>query len=539
MGFGGGKPTGEGGPQADSAEIRRAASPPPEARANQPRAVLLGIAGAGLLIAAMDAYAVVTLLPIMTADVGLTIDRIEQATPLISGFLTGYIVAMPLLGAYSDARGRAPVYAGCMAVFAIGSVLTATAGLIAPAGVVWLVAGRVLQGLGGGGLVPLTFALAADLYRDSRRVVALGSVAGLQEAGSVFGPLYGATLAAAAASTGGWRFVFWLNVPLAALCTVGVLLGNRRSPATAIDSTGAKTVDWSSAALLGVGLGLLVLALYPDDPDHRAIGTLFVPAGTAAILLLAAYAWRQVRRLEPLIPRELLHSRAFIGSSAANLIVGAALMVALVDIPILGRLVFNLDELHAGLLLSRLLAGIPVGALTGGLLASRIGLRPTALMGVLLSAAAFWHMSGWQQSELSLRFGPLFNSDVDLVICGLGFGVVIAPLAAAVLELTRRETHGLASSLVVLARTLGMLLGLSALTAFGLQRFHQILGTPVVNDPTIKERIDHLARLVAAAFLQEYREIFGIAAALCLVAAAVIALTLGSRPYRLSATASK
>jgi hypothetical protein len=84
-----------------------------------------------------------------------------------------------------------------------------------------------------------------------------------------------------------------------------------------------------------------------------------------------------------------------------------------------------------------------------------------------------------------------------------------------------------------------MLVGLSALTAFGLQRFHQILGTPVLNDPTIKERIDHLARLVAAAFLQEYREIFAIAAALCLVAAAVIAVTLGSRPYRLSATASK
>lgn len=539
LGFGGGKPTGEGGPAADGADVRPAASPPPVRTAGQPRAVLLGIAGAGLLVAAMDAYAVVTLLPIMTADVGLTIDRIEQATPLISGFLTGYIVAMPLLGAYSDTRGRAPVYAACMAVFAIGSVLTATAGLIAPGGVVWLVAGRVLQGLGGGGVVPLTLALAADLYRDSRRVVALGSVAGLQEAGSVFGPLYGATLAAAAATAGGWRFVFWLNVPLAAVCTVGVLLGNRRSAPPGDSVAAARTVDWSSAALLGAGLGLLVLALYPDDPDHRATGTLFVPAGAAAIVLLAAYAWRQVRRLEPLIPRMLLRSRAFIGSSAANLIVGAALMVALVDIPILGRLVFNLNELDSGLLLSRLLAGVPVGALAGGVLASRIGLRTSALIGVLLSAAAFWHMSGWQQSELSLRIGPFRNADVDLVICGLGFGVVIAPLAAAVLGLTQSETHGLASSLVVLARTLGMLLGLSALTAFGLQRFHQILGTPILNDATIKERIDHLARLVGAAFLQEYREIFGIAAVLCLIAAAVIALTLGSSPYRLSATASK
>src|SRR6185312_10598063 len=98
----------------------------------------------------------------------------------------------------------------------------------------------------------------------------------LQEAGSVFGPLYGATLATAAASAGGWRFVFWLNVPLAAACTAGVLIGSRRLGATT--STGQRNVDWASAALLGAGLGLLVLALYPDDPDRRATGSLFIPA---------------------------------------------------------------------------------------------------------------------------------------------------------------------------------------------------------------------------------------------------------------------
>ena len=499
--------------------------------------IILALAAFGLLIAALDAYAVVTLLPIMSADVGLTIDRIEQATPLISGFLTGYIVAMPLLGAYSDARGRAPVYAACMAAFAAGSIITATAGTVPSLGVGWLVAGRVLQGLGGGGLVPLTLALAADLYRDSGRAVALGSVAGVQEAGSVFGPLYGATLAAAASSLGGWRLVFWLNVPLAAICAVGVMAGAHQTQPQ--PNEGSRTVDWISAAMLGLGLGLLVIAFYPDDPDHRAVGTLFVPAGIASVVALAAYVWRQLRQLEPLIPRALLRSRAFIGSTAANLLVGAALMVALVDIPILGRLVFNLNDLDSGFLVSRLLVGVPVGAIAGGLLAARFGLRPAAIAGVLLSAAAFCHMSGWQDTELALRAGPLRVADIDLAICGLGFGLVIAPLAAAVLDLARSETHGLASSLVVLARTVGMLIGLSALTAFGLQRFHQILGTPVLNDATLRERIDHLARLVAAAFLQEYREIFGIAAALCVIAAVIIALTLGPTPYRLSATASK
>jgi MFS family permease len=497
---------------------------------------MLGVAGAGLFVAAVDAYVVVTLLPAMTADVGLTIDRIEQATPLVTGFLAGYVVALPLLGAYSDARGRAPVYAACMAVFATGSAVTATAGLWAFAGLPWLIAGRVLQGLGGGGLVPLTLALAADLYRGPGRTVALGSVAGLQEAGSLLGPLYGSVLAAAAASMGGWRFVFWCNLPLADLCAAGVLVATRRVKATSPPERGV--VDWGGAALLGAGLGLVVLALYPDDPAHRATGTLFVPAGLSGLALLAAYGWRQVRRLQPLVPRPLLRSPGFIGSSLANLLIGGALMVALVDVPILGRLVFNLDQLDSGLLLARFLAGVPLGALIGGLAAARAGGRSVALVGLACSAAAFWQMSSWPAGELALSAGPFRQADIALAACGLGFGIVIAPLAAAVLDLTQAESRGLASSLVVLARTLGMLLGLSALTAFGLRRFHEILGTPQLNDPTVKDRLDHLARLVAAAFLQEYREIFSIAAVLCVIAGLIVLVSLGGRPHRRTAAAS-
>jgi MFS family permease len=478
------------------------------------------LAGAGLFVAALDAYLVVTLLPAMIADVGLTIDRFEQAAPIVTGFLGGYVIAMPLLGAYSDVRGRAPVYALCMVVFAAGSAVTATAGSLP-----LLVAGRLLQGLGGGGLVPLTLALAADLYPNGGRTFALGAVSALQEAGSVFGPIYGATLATAAASLGGWRFVFWLNLPLAAICATGLVLASRDRAIPATPA--ASTIDWRSAALLGLGLGLLVVALYPDDPANRATSGLFIPLGSLSLIVLALYGWRQVRSLEPLIPRQILRSRRFIGAGAANVLIGAALMVALVDVPILGRLVFNLDQLAAGLLLTQFLVGVPLGAVLGGLVAGRIGGRQTAVLGMVGSAVAFLQMSGWQAGELALRVGPIRPADIALGACGLGFGMVIAPLTASVLELTRAQNHGLASSLVVLARVMGMLIGLSALTAFGLFRFRQILGTPQLNDPDLRGRIDHLARLVAAAFLQEYREIFTIAAGLCLLAAMVVFVTMG------------
>ncbi|HSS61701.1 MAG TPA: MFS transporter [Candidatus Limnocylindrales bacterium] len=491
------------------------------------RRVLLASAGAGLFIAALDAYVVVTLLPAMMGDIGLSIERLEQATPIVTGFLAGYVVAMPLLGAYSDVRGRVPVYLACLAAFAAGSAITATSGQSGFAGLPWLVAGRFIQGLGGGGLVPLSLALAADLYRDRARTLALGTVAALQEAGSVFGPLYGATIATAAAGLGGWRFVFWLNLPLAALCGVALWVAGRRvETEQASMQPGASSVDWPSAALLGAGCALLVLALYPDDPNQRATNALILPAGVAAIAALAAYAWRHVRTLDPLIPRDLLRSRTFAGAVLANLLIGGALIVTLVDVPLLGRLVFNLDQLHSGLLLTQFLFGVPVGAVGGGLLAGRAGSRSTAVLGVALCTIAFGLMAGWRADELSLRAGPLRIADLELAACGLGFGLVIAPLTAAVLGLTRGQSHGLATSLVVLARTMGMLAGLSGLTAFGLYRFHQILGTPVLNDPDLRARVKHLEELVAAAFLQEYREIFVIAAAMCAVALAVIAWSL-------------
>lgn len=464
----------------------------------------------------------------MLTDLDLTVNRIEQASPIISGFLLGYIVAMPLLGAYSDRRGRIPVYAACLAVFAAGSVITASAGLVVMPSLPWLVAGRVLQGLGGGGLVPLTLALAADLYHAGTRAPALGLVSALQESGSVLGPLYGAGLATVAAAVGGWRFVFAVNLPLAALCGAGIYLGARKSNATAIGA-GRRTVDWLGALLLGIGLALLVVALYPDQPTAHATNTYAVPAAIGGAVSLAAFGWRQLRRLDPLIPARLLRGRAFLGSNAANFAGGVALMVALADVPLVGRAIFNLDQLQAGLLLTQFLIGIPVGAVAGGCLTARLGPRLVSGTGFAAAAGAFGLMARWHADELTHQIGPLRDADLVLGLCGLGFGLVIPPLAAVVLDTAGESEHGLASSLVILSRTMGMLLGLAALTAFGLRRFYQLLGPTPPVDPSrsLSAQLAAIQVRVVAALLEEYREIFLIAGAICLIAGLTATLTVG------------
>jgi MFS family permease len=495
------------------------------------RRLQLGLASTGLLLAALDAYAVVTLLPQMLEAVDLPIDHLEAAAPVVTGFLGGYVVAMPLLGAFSDARGRMPAYGAALLAFAAGSTLTA----LAPA-LGWLVAGRVLQGLGGGALVPLSLALAADLYPAAGRGLAVGAISAVQEAGSVVGPVYGAALAAGLA---GWRGVFWLNLPLSALILAGLWASRRRrAPAAPGVVSGRATVDWSGSLLLGLGLGLAVIALYPDDPGSRPVNTNVVPLGAAAVVALAAFVWGQARKLTPIVTRELLRSRAFGGALAANLLAGGALMVALVDVPILARGVYSLDTLHSGLLLSRFLIGVPIGALLGGWLAGRLGQRAVSAAGLLLAAAAFGLMSSWDVLELSTA---AVRASIELAACGLGFGLVIAPLSTAVLDRAGSAEHGLASSLVVLSRTIGMVLALASLTAFGLARLQRILvarhcDTLTAGPGSLRDKLTAYESCVRGGLLQEYREIFLVAAGLCLLAALVALATL---PARASRTASR
>lgn len=362
----------------------------------------------------------------------------------------------------------------------------------------------------------------------------------------MLGPLYGAGLAGLAAGFGGWRAVFWANLPLAAVIGIGFLLAYRasdpppkrpptrgvRGGAGELDE-GAPATDWLGAVCLGGGLGLVVVALYPDRPASSATGSLFLPAGAAALLLLAAWGWRQARGLAPLITPALLRSRRFLGASLANLLAGGGLMVALVDIPIEGRGVFDLDQLGAALLLARFMVAVPAGALAGGFLSSRLGRRFTALSGLLLAAAGFALIAGWDAGELGRRWGPLGIADLELLLTGCGFGLVIAPLAGTVIDLAAPARHGLAASLVVLVRTLGMLLSLSVLTAYGVHRFYQLVNSGpalrlIPGSPDFAAQKHLYEQRVSDALVAEYHGVFLVAAGLCAAAAFLAALSLSA-----------
>jgi len=291
----------------------------------------------------------------------------------------------------------------------------------------------------------------------------------------------------------------------------------------------ARRADWLGAALLAVALSLVVVSFTSADPSVQAVSPAAAWLLPVAVVLTALFVVRERLTAQPLVRLGALRDRAAIGALLTNLAVGAALMTALVDVPILARVTVSTDsQLGAAAVLLRLLVAVPVGALAGGWLCQRLGNRVVAALGLALVAAMLGVMTRWTPGTLGDPFGPgwLHPSDPVLVVAGLGFGLVIAPVNAAMLGAVTASMHGLASALVVVARMIGMLVGLSVLTTIGLRAFYageRSLPSPQSLCPKTPLDCAPYNTLVTAAIVDELRVVF-LGAAACAFVALVIAL---------------
>ncbi|MEZ0339731.1 MFS transporter [Mycobacterium sp. pV006] len=496
-------------------------SPPLLASTN--RRVAISAGSLAVVLGALDTYVVVTIMTDIMRDVGIGINQIQRVTPIITGYLLGYIAAMPLLGRASDRFGRKMLIQVSLAGFAVGSVVTALS-----TDLTILVLGRIIQGTASGALLPVTLALAADLWAARNRAAVLGGVGAAQELGSVLGPVYGITLVWL---FGHWQSVFWVNVPLAAIAMVMIhfSLPNR------LESEDRQKVDVVGGLLLAVALGLAVIGLYNPAPDGKQVLPSWGPPVliAAAVATVAFFVWEKFARTRLLDPAGV-RFRPFLAALGASLAAGAALMVTLVNVELFGQGVLGQDQNEAAFLLLRFLIALPIGALIGGWLATRVGDRIIAFAGLLIAAGGYLLISKWPVDLLAARHDlgviSLPTLDTDLAIAGFGLGLVIGPLTSATLRVVPSAQHGIASAAVVVSRMIGMLIGIAALSAWGLYRFNQHLAAlpPSTGGNSLAERLAAEANRVREAYVLQYAEIFSITAIVCVVGA-VLGLLISAR----------
>ncbi len=284
----------------------------------------------------------------------------------------------------------------------------------------------------------------------------------------------------------------------------------------------ASEVDVPGALLLSLALAGVVLAFATSDPEVQV----FSPAGPWLLLGSAAASvgfWARNRASRhPLVPASALRPSGAWGALVVSFFIGSALIAALVDIPVFARVtVANDDQLEAALVLVRLLVALPVGAVVGGWLTHRAPAGLVTAAGMSAATVGFLLMARWDLDSLES-----WTATIPLVLAGLGFGLALAPVNAALLAATDDTVHGVASALLVVARMVGMLVGISALTTLGLRRYYAEqtdLPTPMEVCGEGVSRCAEFSRILQEAGLTQLQTVF-VGAAICSAVAGAVAL---------------
>ncbi|HEX9610194.1 MAG TPA: MFS transporter, partial [Candidatus Limnocylindria bacterium] len=387
---------------------------------------VLGIASLGVLLGGAELMVVAIALPSIVADFGGWND-LARVSWIVNAYLLAYVVAMPLAGRGADLWGARHLYVVALLLFVAGSAGAGVARVAGPEdGLTWLIAARVVQGFGGGALVPLSMALASHLFTGRSRAAALGVEGAATYVGMAIGPAYGAwvllnfSLPIPGLDIANWQWIFLLNVPIGiiVLLLIYVVAGGVETPRV------RARVDLGGAALAGLalvaGIGAVTVSGAGGWANPIVIGGLVVAAAA-----LAAFVRLERRLRAPLIDLRLFRDRGFSAANAVSLLTGYTLATAIIGGPVfVNRVLFGTDQ-QSSVALTSLTLAVAGGALFGGLLTGFIGERVVTLAGVAITALALWLAIGWGVDT------DLDRLVRDLALFGAGFGLTVSPRATA------------------------------------------------------------------------------------------------------------
>jgi EmrB/QacA subfamily drug resistance transporter len=374
-----------------------------------------------------------------------------------SGYLLTYGGLLLLGGRLADLLGRRRVLIAGLIVFGVCSL---GAGLAQSEGV--LIAARLAQGVGAALMAPAALSSLTTTFREGRdRNTALGAwgaVSGVAAAAGVF-------LGGVLSEGPGWRWVFYVNVPVciaALLASLRLLSGtHRRAPLAEFDTTGA---------LLGTGGMLLLVYALIKAPDTGWGSTRTIVLLSCAVALLAAFAFNELRSRNPLIPLSIFRVKGLAAADATWLIGMAGFFSMFFFLTLYMQEVLGMSPIQAGAAYLPVTFCLAIASGVSSQLFARIGTRPVIVGGALLSAGGIYLLS-------RIPVGGSYVSDVlpGMVLMSVGFGAVFVGVTTAANAGVPADKAGLAAGLLSTSQQLGMALGLAILSALATARTHDLL----------------------------------------------------------------
>lgn len=478
----------------------------------------------GMLLAQLDQNVVATALPTIVGDLG----GISYFAWVTTAYMLAVGVTTPLYGKLGDLYGRKRLFLFAVAAFLLGSALCGVAQTMGQ-----LVAFRVLQGVGGSGLIVSAIAIYADLFGPEDRARYGGFFGALFVVSSVAGPLLGGVLT----DTLGWRWVFYVNVPVGALAfALGAFaLGSPR----ALARDEKPRLDYAGVCLLGALAVCVVLLTTWGGTRFAWVSPVVVGlcAGTAA--LLAAWVLVERSAAEPVIPLRLFGGRTFSVATAVTFLGGFSLFGGVFFVPLFLQFVSGASATDSGLLLLPLTAGVLVVSLFAGpLIVGLGGVRWFGVAGMGASALGVWLFS---------TLGPDADrvlSGAYLALVGVGFGLVMQVYTLAVQNTAPPRDMGTAVSTLTFARQIGGAIGASTFGAIFAARLASELASRLpesaldrlpkgdsLTPEAVKELPAALQRAVVGGYTGALSTVFVVAAAV-LALGLLVALFLGEVPLR-------
>ena len=416
-----------------------------------PRAsVVFAVTALGAFMAALDLSIVNVAFP----DLEASYPHASQAA--LAWVITAYSIVFGALlvtgGRTGDRIGRRRTFMAGLAVFVGGSFLCG----IAP-NVPMLVASRVLQGAGAAFLVPASVALLIGAYPPERRTQMVALWGGVGALAVATGP----SLGAAIVSAGGWRWAFFVNVPIGA----ALLVLARRLLTESRADEGAARPDYLGAVLISIALGAIVLAVSEGATwgwsDPRILSAFVAAIGTSAV-----FVRRSRRHPNPVVDLALFSDRSFVIANLATFVYAAGFFAMLLGNILFLTGVWHYSIMHAGLAVTPGPLVVAVVAGPAGKLASRVGFRPVLAVG----AACFAGGLGWYVAQVDATPAYVAHWLPGTLIVGLGIGLTFPVLSAAAVSSLPAHRYAVGSAVNQTARQIGGAIGIAVLV--------MLLGTP-------------------------------------------------------------